>query len=244
MLPESSTRTIPLTHGDVALVDAEDYDTLITRRWGVAVSGGKRYARADIPRSQGRGVVYMHRLIMGSGDGESVYHINGDGLDNRRCNLRTIAPEHIVDERTGCWLWQRCRNEHGYGVRAVQSGSRLAHRINYVAKYGPIPHGAQLDHLCRTRSCVNPDHLEVVSALENLRRGAAAHICSAVAVRIRREVASGVSGGLSLNRACSQVAGMHGVSTLTVYSVATGRSWRDADGPITKARAYACRRRR
>jgi hypothetical protein len=46
-----------------------------------------------------------------------------------------------------------------------------AHRVSYEALIGPIPVGLQLDHLCRIRSCVNPDHLEPVSASVNAKRG-------------------------------------------------------------------------
>lgn len=46
-----------------------------------------------------------------------------------------------------------------------------AHRVYYEARFGPIPAGLQLDHLCRNRGCVNPDHLEPVTCRENLMRG-------------------------------------------------------------------------
>lgn len=64
-------------------------------------------------------------------------------------------------------------NPHGY-VRVKVGGSRLAvhaHRLAYEAVKGPIPAGLQIDHLCRVRNCVNPDHLEAVTQQENVRRG-------------------------------------------------------------------------
>ena len=80
------------------------------------------------------------------------------------------------DEATGCWLWLGARNK-GYGV--FRNGGSVAsaqqtvsvHRTSYQALIGPIPHGLQLDHLCRVRYCINPSHLEPVTQQENIRRG-------------------------------------------------------------------------
>jgi hypothetical protein len=56
----------------------------------------------------------------------------------------------------------------------VSKRSRAAHRVSYETFVGPIPQGLQIDHLCRVRNCVNPQHLEPVTGVENVRRGMAA----------------------------------------------------------------------
>lgn len=59
-----------------------------------------------------------------------------------------------------CLLWTGSLNNKGYG----KIGDRYAHRVTYELARGPIPAGLELDHLCRTPACVNPDHLEAGDA--------------------------------------------------------------------------------
>lgn len=74
------------------------------------------------------------------------------------------------DGTDGCWTWTGSTNTHGYGEFRVARRTRLAHRISYELFVGPIPTGLQIDHLCRNRACVNPDHLEPVTARINQLR--------------------------------------------------------------------------
>jgi len=75
------------------------------------------------------------------------------------------------DPNSGCWLWTACLNEGGYGVFSWRGKMHYAHRVAYAVLVGLIPDGFQCDHLCRARSCVNPDHIESVTQQENIRRG-------------------------------------------------------------------------
>ena len=71
---------------------------------------------------------------------------------------------------SGCWLWPT-RSVVGYGTITVAGRAVGAHRRAYELARGPIPAGMTLDHLCRVRACVNPDHLEIVTLRENVLRG-------------------------------------------------------------------------
>lgn len=77
-----------------------------------------------------------------------------------------------VDRSGRCWLWTAATHPDGYGkFRADGRVLVYAHRWSYESLVGPIPEGLTLDHLCRTRNCVNPEHLEPVTNRVNILRG-------------------------------------------------------------------------
>ena len=75
-----------------------------------------------------------------------------------------------VEKTETCWLWT-AYTQNGYGRFWVGNKMRKAHRVAYEMSVGMIPEGLTLDHLCRVRNCVNPAHLEPVTAKENTLRG-------------------------------------------------------------------------
>ncbi len=84
------------------------------------------------------------------------------------------GPIPTTDPSLGpCWIWISAERGKGYGGFYIGEGrTALAHRIAYQLVKGPIPEGFNLDHLCRTRFCVNPGHLEPVTLRKNILRGA------------------------------------------------------------------------
>ena len=84
-----------------------------------------------------------------------------------------------VTKTDRCWLWTGATTPKGYGqFSARASRHTYAHRYAYELLVGGIPDGLTIDHLCKTRNCVRPDHMEVVTRGENTRRGAVSRPCN------------------------------------------------------------------
>lgn len=80
-----------------------------------------------------------------------------------------------VDQSGNCWIWTGHENGR-YGRFNPRDTHVYAHRYSYELAGGSIPDGMTIDHLCRNTLCVRPEHLEVVTLAENIRRAAAARI--------------------------------------------------------------------
>ena len=97
-------KEIPLTRGLVALVDDEDHARLSVHRWHADISGKTAYAKRQVPGGKRQRGIKMHREIMNPPKGFVVDHINGDGLDNRRSNLRVCThAQNITNSRNRKW---------------------------------------------------------------------------------------------------------------------------------------------
>lgn len=67
----------------------------------------------------------------------------------------------------GCWKWGGAKDRNGYGELSDKGRRIYAHRASWLINRGSIPHGKEIDHQCRVRDCVNPEHLRVVSRKQN-----------------------------------------------------------------------------
>lgn len=93
--------------------------------------------------------------------------------------LKGTRPAHVTDSQRffskvnktdTCWRWVGAIKSNGYGVFACGGRQVHAHRWSYEAEFGPITDGLVVDHICRQRDCVKPDHLEQVTQRENMIR--------------------------------------------------------------------------
>lgn len=84
--------------------------------------------------------------------------------------------KHIeIDGASGCWNWTHTLRPDGYGLVSIggpgERRQQRVHRVVYKLAVGPIPDRWVVDHLCRNRRCVNPEHLEAVEHRTNTLRG-------------------------------------------------------------------------
>lgn len=143
--------------------------------------------------------------------GDPLKYING-----HRCK-RDMDTMYVIDPVSGCWNWTG-NLEGGYG----RLGKYLAYGLFYRRAKGPKPVGMDLDHLCRNRACVNPDHLEAVTRAVNCRRGSRARLTLEQARQIIDE-SVGAKRGINV-----RLAKKFGVSPSTICNVRFGHTWRDA----------------
>lgn len=136
---------------------------------------------------------------------------------------RHLSPvPYLIEDHgfeTPCHVWKRSIDGNGYGRVGSRPGqSTFAHVVAWESINGPVPNGLQLDHLCRVRSCVNPEHLEPVTGIENLRRGRVAKVSPDDVREIRR---------LYGNCPVTAIAARFGITTGQVWNIATRRFWKD-----------------
>jgi hypothetical protein len=118
--------------------------------------------------------------------------------------------------KNGCWIWCRGRDKSGYGIGVNSSDNpeTYAHRAVWFFLRGPIAEGLTVDHLCRNRGCVNPDHLELVTLKENIRRAPRTKLTTTDVQEIR-----------STPKSLGELARKFKVSKQAIWRVRNGLAW-------------------
>lgn len=87
----------------------------------------------------------------------------------RTNQLETILANYVETDQ-GCWIWLGGLTKFGYGNVRYNHKQHYAHKLFYETLVGPVPEGKELDHTCEIKCCVNPEHLEPVTHIENSER--------------------------------------------------------------------------
>lgn len=148
--------------------------------------------------------------------------------NSRSCGCRDEERQrfgrlHEVDQVTGCWNWMGSVVHSGYGMFKLEDKARLAHRVSYAFRFGPIPDGLCVLHGCDNRRCVNPDHLSLGDNSENMvdmivKQRGTARLTEAQVIAIRSEYAAG---GVSQN----ELAMKFGIGSTQVCRIVQGKRW-------------------
>jgi hypothetical protein len=158
-----------------------------------------------------------NRPEQGHVKGQPTYFLRGHTPQQRR--LSDPTRRYLVEDcgyETACWMWQGPTSQ-GYARVGIDGSRKLVHRLEWEKRHGAVPDGMQLHHLCEIKRCVNPDHLQLMTAAEHTRIGPLTKLTPDDVQEIRRLLAEGSS-----NR---QVARMYGLDRSTVSNIRTRKLW-------------------
>ena len=177
----------------------------------------------------------MVRALLAGTKRKKLYAPPGADPTDPEHLARRLANGIAINERTGCWEWQRTTNGDGYGMLRVAGKMVYAHRLSYELGVGPIPAGLHILHRCDNPRCINPEHLSAGTRSQNMKE------CSERGrARIPKPIKRGEDNGAaklgdaevrSIRRLLSagltqrEIAARFGVSQQTISGIKAGKRW-------------------
>jgi hypothetical protein len=126
---------------------------------------------------------------------------------------------YSVDTTSGCWNWLGAIDKTGYGHYTVGVKNYTSHKFVYTKYKGEVAKWLELDHTCNNRKCVNPEHLEPVTKLVNVRRSSATKLTIWMAAKIKERLPFEKD---------SKIAQDFKVARQTIHSIRRRESWIEA----------------
>lgn len=162
----SNTREIPLTNSDlVATVDADDYERVMAAGpWAYLPNAGRARAVPDSASVAAKGLIRLHRLVMGFGPGDpTVDHVNGNILDNRKANLRPATPkENAANTGVG--------SNNTSGFKGVSFNKKSGRWLGTVQRVYKTDHGTRVSvHLLHALCATAEEAAHAVDAFNRAR---------------------------------------------------------------------------
>ena len=131
---KSPTKTIPLSQGQYAIIDAEDYGKICCYKWYAAKQGNYFYAATNEKQDNGKyKQLKMHRVLVNAPADKLVDHKNRNGLDNRKHNLRVCTAAENSRNR-------KVHADNTTGHRGIYWNSRLNKWMAQIRKMGKLHH--------------------------------------------------------------------------------------------------------
>lgn len=184
-----------------------------------------------------RPIIFNADMVRAVLDGRKtrIYPSAGCDKNSKEHLAMRLANGCAMNDVTGCWEWQRHRNNHGYGKLTINGRGCYAHRLSYQLVKGDLPQGMEVLHSCDNPACINPEHLSAGTHSQNMKdctfKGRAKMPTVSVrgerngAAKLREVDIRSIRRLLDKGWRQSDIAVRFGISQSQVSQIKRGKSW-------------------